>query len=534
VLATFVIGLREGLEAALIVGIIAAFLKTNGRRLTAMWIGVGLALALSVAVGVVLSLIEAALPQAAQEGMETVIGGVAVFFVTGMIVWMNSHSRAMRSELEGQASEALRDGHAYALAVMAFLAVLKEGFETSVFLLATFSAATSAGLAALGAVLGVLVAVGIGIGIYAGGVRINLSRFFRITGAFLILVAAGLVMTMLRTAHEAGWLTGGQQPTVDLSWLVAPGSISAALITGVLGIPADPRVVEVVGWLLYLVPVSLFVYWPRAHRLAGRSVAVLQASIGAAAAVAAVLLAVVFAAVPAPSSHALSLVRADGQTAGTARLVDGGVRFSLAGRDPVTEVLDPAAAQSEHHAGVTADSWRTTGAVDATAPATLTLDQLVALSGGRIPIGLDPRTQPGPYDAAWHVTAQRTVWVSDGVLLDAAEVDRTVVTLSGGGLTTPRTVTVSGSDPTAAAPAGWRGDADQVRATSATLQSYASFQVERSLWGIQFPVVLAVAALVLFAFAGRSARRAAAASAPVRRPATASVPAQRSTVHASR
>jgi high-affinity iron transporter len=99
-----------------------------------------------------------------------------------------------------------------------------------------------------GAVLGVLIAVGIGWGIYAGGVRLNLARFFRVTGAFLILVAAGLVVTALRTAHEAGWLNGGQQPTVDLSWLVAAGTVRSALITGVLGVPADPRLVEVLGW----------------------------------------------------------------------------------------------------------------------------------------------------------------------------------------------------------------------------------------------------------------------------------------------
>ena len=176
-LATFVIGLREGLEAALIVGIIAAFLRRGGRRLTAMWVGVALAGALSLAVGVTLGAVERALPQAGQEAMESIIGAIAIVFVTTMIVWMNTHSRAMKQSLESEASAALGHGGAQALAVMAFLAVLKEGFETSVFLLATFSAAQSAVLAAIGAVVGVLVAVGIGWGIYAGGVRINLSRY---------------------------------------------------------------------------------------------------------------------------------------------------------------------------------------------------------------------------------------------------------------------------------------------------------------------------------------------------------------------
>src|SRR6185312_12966771 len=181
---------------------------------------------------------------------------------------------------------------AYALALMAFLAVLKEGFETSVFLLATFSAAQSAALAAAGAVIGLLLSAVIGWGIYMGGVRINLSRFFRVTGAFLILVAAGLVITCLRTAHEAGWLNAGQQATVDLAWLVAPGSVQSALITGVLGIPADPRLVEVIGWLAYLVPVALFIYWPESRRPSARGVIRLQAGIGLALAVLAACLAI--------------------------------------------------------------------------------------------------------------------------------------------------------------------------------------------------------------------------------------------------
>ncbi|MGN6471185.1 MAG: FTR1 family iron permease, partial [Rhizobiaceae bacterium] len=132
-LATFVIGLREGLEAALIVGIIAAFLRKNGKSLSAMWLGVTLAVLLSVAVGVALSLLEKALPQAAQEGMEAVIGAIAVFFVTGMIVWMNAHARDMKRQIEADAAEALGRASVYALALMAFLAVLREGFETSVF-----------------------------------------------------------------------------------------------------------------------------------------------------------------------------------------------------------------------------------------------------------------------------------------------------------------------------------------------------------------------------------------------------------------
>src|SRR5262249_27070313 len=145
----------------------------------------------SIAVGVTLKLVEQGLPQRQQEGMETVIGAIAVFFVTGMILWMRTHARTMKKELESAAAAALKDGTTTALAVMAFLAVLREGFETSVFLLATFQSAGSAPSAMAGAVLGLLAAVALGWGIYAGGVRINMQRFFKVTGVFLVLVAAG-------------------------------------------------------------------------------------------------------------------------------------------------------------------------------------------------------------------------------------------------------------------------------------------------------------------------------------------------------
>src|SRR5699024_7970754 len=125
-----------------------------------------------------------------QEGLEYVFGAVVVFFVIGIIVWMITHARDMKRQLETEAAHALGRASTYALASMAFLAVLKEGFETSVFLLATFSAAQSGTLAASGAIIGLLVAVAIGWGIYAGGVKLNLGRFFRYTAVFLILVAA--------------------------------------------------------------------------------------------------------------------------------------------------------------------------------------------------------------------------------------------------------------------------------------------------------------------------------------------------------
>ena len=280
-LPTFVIGLREGLEAALIVGIIAAFLGQEGRRdaLRQVWIGTAAAVVICVGIGVGLQVISAGLPQRQQEGLETVVGVFAAAMVTYMVIFMRRHARDLKSDLQGAAASALASGSTRALVVMAFLAVLREGFETAVFLLATFHASGDATTSWLGAVIGILLAVGIGYGIYRGGVRLNLGRFFRITGLVLVVVAAGLVMTAFHTANEAGWLSVGQAQAVDLSWLVRPGTPVSSLLTGVLGMQPFPAWIEVIAWLAYLVPMLVIVAWPARRRpLAGLAAVAAAAS----------------------------------------------------------------------------------------------------------------------------------------------------------------------------------------------------------------------------------------------------------------
>ncbi|MDI5968966.1 FTR1 family protein [Streptomyces sp. SL13] len=266
-LPTFVIGLREGLEAALIVGIIASFLGQQGRRdaLRGVWIGVAAAVLICVAVGAGLQIFSSQLPTTQQEQLETVVGAIAVVMVSYMVLWMRRHSRDLRKDLEGAAGRALSQGSASALVTMAFLAVLREGFETSVFLLATFNESHNALSSGTGAALGILVAAGIGYGIYKGGLRINLSRFFRITGVVLVLVAAGLVSTAIMTAFEGGWISSGAQ-AFDLSWLVRQGTPVASVLTGVLGIQPFPTWPMVAGWLVYAVPMAAVVLWPAARR----------------------------------------------------------------------------------------------------------------------------------------------------------------------------------------------------------------------------------------------------------------------------
>jgi len=261
---TLVIALREGVEASLIIGIIAAFLVREGRQdaTRQMWAGVAIAVALCVGIAVMLRTIGQELPQREQEGLETVIGLIAVGAVTYMIVWMRRNARGIKAVLEGNAASALASGSTMALVGMAFLAVLREGFETSVFMLAAFQDSTDTTAAGAGAVIGLVAAIAIGLGIYRGGVRINLTRFFRFTGLILVFVAAGLLATSLHTAHEAGWFNTLQGQALDLTWLVQPGTVSGSLLTGMLGLQPTPTVGEVGIYLLYAVPMALYVLWP--------------------------------------------------------------------------------------------------------------------------------------------------------------------------------------------------------------------------------------------------------------------------------
>jgi high-affinity iron transporter len=270
VLPSFVIGLREGLEAALIVGIIAAFLATRGKGLRPMWLGVALAIGLCASLAVTFAVVGSQLSFKARETMEGVLALVAVAGVTYMIVWMRRHAREMKGELESRAALAITAGSGLALAFMAFFAVLREGLETAVFLLAAFQQAAQPLVAGLGALMGVLLAVGLGYGIYKGGIRIDLARFFKITGLVLVFVAAGLLASAVHEFSEAGVITVGQSAAFDLSWLVAPGSVRASLITGMFGLQPVPTIAEVVVWLAYAVPMAIYVWTPARRPVAER------------------------------------------------------------------------------------------------------------------------------------------------------------------------------------------------------------------------------------------------------------------------
>lgn len=490
-LATLVIALREGLEAVLIVSIIATFLRKNHQPLAPMWWGVTGAVLLSLLVGVGLSLTEQALPQAEQEAMEAIIGTIAVIFVSSMIIWMQQHAPQLRHQLENEASMALGRSSRWALPTMAFLAVLKEGFETSVFMLATFSAAQSTIWAAVGAVVGLLLALIIGWGIYRGGIRLNLGRFFKITGIFLIFVAAGLVVSALRSAHEAGWLLIGQRKVLDLYWLLPAGSIRAALVTGVLGIPADPRSAEVIGWVSYLSLFFLLFAWPERYKPSPRVTRRLYQGLSFATLAGAVFCAKVVSPPSFDLSQSIPLVnRQDSveHAVGTLERKADGLELTLAGQSarfiPFTATQATATVEERH---ITLKSeW-----LDA--PSQVTLDQVIALYHHRVPPGLHPQQHPGPYQSQWQLSCQVTLTLQQGQIIAAEATANSLLTLSGSGLQTPRLISVTLSPSTVGCP--WQtGSAWQQQST----QALASYQETETLYDFlqqKLPIVLVVISL---------------------------------------
>ena len=254
-LVPFLIMLREGIEAALIVGIIASYLKQTGRGqwMPAVWIGVFLAAALSLLVGGGLELMSAEFPQKQQELFEGIVGLVAVGILSSMVFWMRKVARSIKHSLHTSLDHALAGSNhqVTALIAMVFFAVAREGLETVFFLLAVFQ--QSEGPAApLGALLGLILAIGVGFAIYTGSMRLNLGLFFRWTGLFILVVAAGILANSVQALHEAGLWNHLQGVVFDLSATLPMDGPLGSVLAGMFGYQDAPTVSVLGAYVIYL------------------------------------------------------------------------------------------------------------------------------------------------------------------------------------------------------------------------------------------------------------------------------------------
>ncbi len=258
------IGLREGLEAAIVVSIQVAFLVKSERRdaLKWVWLGVCCAIAVTVTVFLVIQLGENTVSGLGAEAIAGIASLLAVVIVTTMVLWMKKAAASISGELRSEMSKALQTGGP-AVALLAFLAVGREGVETALFLVGYAEAETMWPLTGL--IVGVLVAAGIAYGMYAGAVRINLAQFFKYTGIFLIVVAAGILAYGIKALQTVGWLPGLGTTAFDMSGAFDWSAWYGEIFQGIFNIDPTPTVLQFAAWLAYIVIVlALFVMPSRA------------------------------------------------------------------------------------------------------------------------------------------------------------------------------------------------------------------------------------------------------------------------------
>ncbi|MEV7685285.1 iron uptake transporter permease EfeU [Streptomyces bungoensis] len=272
--SNYLIGLREGLEASLVVCILIAYLVKTGRRdaLRPIWIGIGIAVAIAMGFGSALEFGSQELTFEAQEALGGSLSVLAVGLVTWMVFWMRRTARHLKSELHGKLDAALAMGTG-ALVATAFLAVGREGLETALFVWASVHAASDGTPRPLiGVALGLATAVLLGWLFYRGALRINLAKFFTWTGGMLVVVAAGVLAYGFHDLQEANWIPGISDLAFDISGTIPPDSWYGTLLKGVFNFQPDPTVVQLSVWAAYLVPtLAVFLITPEfAARLRGR------------------------------------------------------------------------------------------------------------------------------------------------------------------------------------------------------------------------------------------------------------------------
>jgi high-affinity iron transporter len=268
--ANYLIGLREGLEASLVVCILVAYLVKTGRRdaLRPVWTGIAVAVTVAFGFGAGLEFGSQEMTFKAQEALGGSLSIIAVALVTWMVFWMRRTARHLRTELHGKLDSALRMGTG-ALVATAFLAVGREGLETALFVWTSVHAAGSENGTAqpmTGALLGLATAVCLGWLFYRGALKINLAKFFTWTGGMLVVVAAGVLAYGVHDLQEADFVPGINSKAFDISSAIPPDSWYGTLLKGVLNFQPDPTVVQVVVWALYLIPTLVFFFAPVGFR----------------------------------------------------------------------------------------------------------------------------------------------------------------------------------------------------------------------------------------------------------------------------
>jgi high-affinity iron transporter len=260
-LGSGLIGLREGLEAAIVVSILVAFLVKSDRRdaLRWVWLGVGAAIAMTIIVFLAIQFSAYTITGLGAEAIAGVASLVAVAIVTTMVLWMKKAAAGLSGELRTEMTRALEAG-AFAVTALAFLAVGREGVETALFMVGFAEAETAWPL--LGLIIGVLIAAAIAYGMYAGAVRINLAKFFKYTGVFLIVVAAGILAYGIGALQTVGWLPGLGSRAFDVSASFNWSAWYGEVIQGVFNITPSPTWLQLLLWLAYLVVVLTAFLWP--------------------------------------------------------------------------------------------------------------------------------------------------------------------------------------------------------------------------------------------------------------------------------
>jgi high-affinity iron transporter len=258
-LSAFLITLREGLEAALVVGIILAYLNRTGNRASfkPVWTGVALAVVASLVAGTAIYFLAGELTGRAEEIFEGIAMFLAVGVLTWMIFWMAKQSANIRQHLQAQVDSAVTAGSALGLVLLTFVVVVREGVETALFLFATTRMEESAMLSAVGALLGLALAVGIGYSIYRGATRLNLRAFFNVTSLLLIVFASVLLAHCIHEFQEAGIIPIVVEHVWDVNDVIPEKSTVGRFLTAVVGYNGNPSLIEVVAYVVFLVSVLL-------------------------------------------------------------------------------------------------------------------------------------------------------------------------------------------------------------------------------------------------------------------------------------